>query len=200
MAYELHYYPGRFGDGVGGFVDRVVGGATALRLEKLTPALGPGAEAHRHASNDVAVAWLKDVPAGEARSAFAVFDRFGKRCDGSLSTCAAKDGRALIAMGFPGDGALAAPDAELGLLGAACATLAHESQGAALIGYDLGDPRRFGVEGTVAEQVRLALEALGNRVLVVLCAPDTGASLGELDGLYRKPFAGLVEYRRTSVG
>lgn len=197
MAYELHYYPGRFSDGVRGLLDRLIGGSTALKLRTLTPALGPGAAAHAHASHDVAAAWLADAGPNELRSAVAAFEHRGAETGAGVSVRGVASGRTLVAFGFPGDGGLGASDAELGLLGVAVSALAKESQGAGLIGYDLGDPGRFGAEGTVSEQVRAALAALGGRVLVIIAAPDTAASLGEVVGFYKRPFVDLVEYRRT---
>jgi hypothetical protein len=203
VAFELHYYPGRFGDGAEGFLDRVGKGATALRLSDATPALGVGvveaaAAAKSGDSIPTTLKWLLSAEGSETRAAFASFDYGGRRAGGALTTRACGRGRVLVAMGFPGDGALKAVDAELALLGAACSALARESQGAALIGYDLGDPGRFGAEGTVAEQVRAALEVLGDAVLIVLTAPDTAASLGELEGFARRPMADLVEFRRAT--
>jgi hypothetical protein len=197
MAYELHYYPGRFGDGVRGLLDRLVGGATALKLRSFRPALGEGAREHAQASTDVAVAWLADVAPGEMRSALAEFDRLGRTASAGIVVRGVRGGRALVAIGFPAEAGLSASDAELALLGVVVSSLAKESQGAGLIGYDLGDPGRFGAEGTVAEQVRAAVAEVGTKVLAVIAAPDTAASLGELEGFYRRPFVNLFEYRRT---
>ncbi|HYC76941.1 MAG TPA: hypothetical protein VEI02_04860 [Planctomycetota bacterium] len=198
MSFELHYYPGRFGEGVRGLVERLIGGSTAFRLDRLTPALGPGADEHRAASTDVAAAWLVDAARGEARSAFAAFKAPNGSTYGAVLTVRglALD-RRVAALAFPGDDGIKASDAELALLGATCAALAKESQGAGLIGGDLGDPGRFGEDGSVADQVRAALDHLGGKVLVVLAAPDTAASLDELDGFWKRSFVGLVEYRRT---
>ncbi len=199
MAYELIYLPGRFSDGVAGFVGPLVGGRTAVKLRALRPALGPGAETRRSDPADAAAGWLADVQDGELRTCMADFDAFGRRANGSVSSRGVRGGRALVHVGIPGDGPLQPSDAETALLAVSCAALAKESQGAALIGYDLGDPAVYGVEGSVAEQVRAATAGLGGKVLLVLATADTAQALAELDGFYAQPCANLTEYRRTSA-
>ena len=199
MAYELIYLPGRFSDGVAGFVGPLVGGRTAVRLRSMCPAIGPGADARRTDPPEASAAWLVDVGEGELRTCIASFDAFGRRANGSVSSRGVRGGRALVHFGIPGDGPLQPSDAETALLAVSCGALAKESQGAVLIGYDLGDPAEYGVEGSVAEQVRAAAAGLGGKILLVVAAADTASALGELDGFYAKPFSNLTEYRRTTA-
>jgi hypothetical protein len=198
MAYELAYLPGRFSDGVAGFVGPLVRGTTAVRLLSLVPETGPGAAALRDATPEAAGAWLAAVATGELRACKIEVAVFGKRAHGALACRGAKGDRALAHLLLAADGPLAPSDAETALLAPACAALAREAQGAALIGYGLGDPAEYGGEGTVAEQVRAADAALGGRLLGFVAAPDTARALGDFAGFHPAPLGNLAHFRRTA--
>jgi hypothetical protein len=166
MTLDLHFIPGYFSDGT----DRVL---AALGVEGL-------GEDQEGVGREVSVR--------------------GAVLPGRLRLVRAASGDRVFAdLAVPldperGPGAMQALEIEI--LRLACAALAHESQGALLVGQDLGEVDAS-AGGTVAEQVLLRLEATGERIGLIVVAADTAARLGEIAGFQRAPLGDLVEYRRV---
>ncbi len=169
-AFELHLVPGYFTE------------APARLLERL--GLAPADGAPRDAMHVEPMELL---------------DGLGRRMRGILTVRRVRLDRELVGLTIPKLNVANPADLELALLGLSCSALATESQGATLIGMDLGMPGGASIEGTVAEQVDAAIARLGERILVVVATADTARSLGEPPGFLRSELANLVEFRRTSA-
>ena len=108
----------------------------------------------------------------------------------------ARGGRTWLRVSTTPQGPATPADVEMHYLGLACTALAHESQGAVLVGSDFGD-LDANLAGTVSEQVRALVERLGQRVVAIVATADTAASVGDLPGFTRSALANLVELRRS---
>jgi hypothetical protein len=196
---DLHFIPGWFGEGPRRLLLRLTEGGQGLHISgweagaSRTDETGPGA------GPEATIEWLANVPAGTSRKARAQarippgrpfpieIEAFGGRADRVLV--------GLRAVHSPEAG-ITAKDLELVFLSLACTALSRESQGAVIIGNDLGPVGAGLTVGTVAEQVAMILEVHGEAAEVLILAPDTAESLGELPGFRRRALAGLVELRR----
>lgn len=192
MTLTLHFLPGMFASGTGGLLEAMERGSGAFVIRELEVA---GEVEHP-------VPYLDATPPGTVRQAQVRGAlHTGVRVGGRLEAHGAKPpGRVVTLLGLEpaggGETRRRRLDMELAVMGLACGALAHESHGAAVIGSDLPAPEEPTAAGTVAEQVRGVLQAAGERAALVVAAPDTAASLGELPGFARRPLGDLVEYRR----
>ena len=191
IAIDLHLIPGLFEDGAAALLPRLANGA-AVRVEGLWP-LPPDEEPSVEdllgrllaSQNPVTEASFRGrMPAG------------GSIRIGITVVAAHPPGRRLLGLTLAARRDDALRDLEQAALGLACAALAHAAQGAMLLGRDLGGVGIGLPRGTVAEQVRGALEVLGDRVDVIVATADTLAALGDLAGFRRFPLANLWELRR----
>jgi hypothetical protein len=118
----------------------------------------------------------------------------------ALTVWAEPTGRALLSLSIdppPKGSEVTAKDLELSLLGLACAALAKESQGAVILGHDLG-PVGAGLErATLAEQVQQLLALHGESIEVIVIPEDTARSLPSLIGFEPRRLGNLLELRRV---
>ncbi|MSR74168.1 MAG: hypothetical protein EXS14_01690 [Planctomycetes bacterium] len=192
---DAHLLPGFFSAGPVDWLRHLHAGAGALRVESLSAVDGDNV--------DDVVVWLGAVPQGMTRRAAGTARVVGSRALSLGCECfgSAAD-RVLVgvACSDPKSESSGATfkDVEMALMGVACAALAHESQGVVLIGVELG-PVGAGVgRGTLAEQAHSALQFLGERVTLVIAAPDTALNLGTLPGFSAAALGNLTCWTRTS--
>ncbi len=136
-----------------------------------------------------------DLRVAGARLSFTSGPAFG----GAITVRGVRPDRRLVALSIETTEVRNPADLELALMGLACGALATEAQGAVLIGSDLGMPGGAGVEGTIAEQVRAAIDRHASHLALIIATADTAQSLGDLPSYHRAPLANLVEYRRTDA-
>ena len=201
LALSLHLVPGMFVEGTRRLVERLLAGAGGLSVERLAPSdeTPPYSDETRPRSLEDLQEWLEGCALGEVRK-ITLDGRLGASPPLQLELevlGARPEGRKLLGLELT---ARARPmwtikDFEIALMGVACAALSGQSQGAALIGGQLGPVGVGAVTGTVAEQVSALLGILERRVQVVIAAPDTAASLDQIPSYARSAMADLSEFR-----
>lgn len=195
MAFELHYHPGYFSEGVARLLFKMRTGSTLFRVVDAI-ADAPGMP------NDVSAVfdWLAAPSDGEARHATCVFtsDEPRARFQGDVTTFGRSAERAIAIVSWPEDVPVSGTDAELGFMGLGCAGLAVESHGAAVLGRDLGFDLPSSACGSVAEEVLEKVNAHRGRVLTIITTKDTADALGDVTDFSRGPLANLFEYRRLA--
>lgn len=196
---QAHILAGHFSPGPRALIEALVGGTGALRIESLA---ADGDSSAPSGMADLA-GWLADVPRGIVRRASGQARVHGSRALAFRCECfGAGHGRVLTSFDcmhpVKGEGGVTFKDVELALLGAACQALAHESQGAVLIGGSLGPVGAGLPHGTVSEEVLAALDLHGEAVEQVLLAPDTAAHLPALPGFQRAKLGNLVNCVRCA--
>ncbi len=188
---DAHLLPGFFSEGPAAWLTRLQSGAGALRIEGLQAGTEPEV-----------VQWLAQVPQGTTRRAEGKARVPGSRALALSCECfGATAGRVLVGLSCAdpkSDGTETTfKDVEMALMGVACAALAHEAQGAVIIGDALGPVGAGLAHGTLAEQTQLALDLLGEQVTMVIAAPDTAVSLGVLAGFSAGALGNLTCWTRT---
>jgi len=201
LALCLHLVPGMFGEGTRRLVERLLAGAGGLSVERLAHSdeSPPCSDETPPCSLEELPAWFEGCAPGEVRK-ITLDGRLGASPPLKLELevlGSRPEGRNLLGLELK---SRARPvwtikDFEITLMGVACAALSGQSQGAALIGDQLGPVGVGAVTGTVAEQTSALLGILGRRVQVVIVAPDTAASLDQIPSYARSPMADLVEFR-----
>jgi hypothetical protein len=178
MAFELHYHPGYFSEGVARLLFKLRTGSTLFRVVDAI-ADAPGMP------NDVSAVfdWLAAPSDGEARHATCVFtsDEPRARFRGDVTTFGRSAERAIAIVSWPEDIPVSGTDAELGFMG-----------------RDLGFDLPSSACGSVAEEVLEKVNAHRGRVLTIITTKDTADALGDVTDFSRGPLANLFEYRRLA--
>ncbi len=193
---DLHLIPGYFGDATTRFLGRLFGGAP-IRTLGWRIAGGEGVSVELGA--DAALRRLADTETGATRRVEA-----DGRIPGSrplplvVETFAARNGRLLVGLfvTLPDEAGVTHKDLEIAFLGLVCAGLGGEDQGAALLGSGLGPIGVGASRGTISEQLVELLSIHGEAIEVLILAPGTAASLGEVPGFVPTALGDLVLYRR----
>lgn len=176
-------------------MQRLQTGLGTLRIEQWSALEAP--------EGQPVVPWLSEVPAGCTRRSEGRARVHGSRMLAfQCESFAAPSDRVLVSLSCAdpkSDGTdTTFKDVELALMGVACAALAHESQGAVLIGVELGLVGAGLSRGTIAEQTQSAIELLGERVTCIIAAPDTARSLGALEGFSAGALGNLTCWTRSA--
>lgn len=195
MAFELHYHPGYFSEGVARLLLKLRTGSTLFRVVDATADAAVGAEGVAGVFD-----WLSTPGDGEVRHARCTFlsDDTRARFRGDVLTVGRSAERAFAIVSWPEDIPISGTDAELGFMGLGCAGLAVESHGAAVLGRDLGYGPPSADCGSVAEEVLEKVASNPGRVLTILTTKDTADALGDVTDFSRGPLANLFEYRRLA--
>lgn len=190
---QAHILAGHFSAGPRALFESFAAGAGTLRIESL---VAEGDAAPSASLEELAI-WLAEVPRGVVRRA-----RGSARVQGSKAlvfSCecfGAGPGRVLTGLDCAhpakSEGGITFKDVELALLGVACKALAHESQGAVLIGRGLGPVGAGLPHGTIAEELLAALDLHGEAVDQIVLAPDTALHVPSLPGFQRLKLGDLV--------
>lgn len=193
MAFELHYHPGYFSEGVKRLFLKLESGATLFRMRDAKASTEGVAYA-----GEALYDWLSSPNLGELRRATANFtaDGGGPTFTGELITLGRSAERSIAIVSWPESIQVGGTDVELGFMGLGCAALAVEAQGAAILGRDLGRTVPSAECGSIADEVLEKVAQRNQGILLFLTTADTARSLGEVAGYSSAPLANLFEYRR----
>jgi hypothetical protein len=195
---QAHILAGHFSAGPQALFGALQSGSGALRITRFQADGDEGADLAELALSS----WLAAVPRGEVRRAHGLARVHGSKELPLRCECfGAGPGRVFTSIEcehpLKSEGGITFKDVELALLGAACQALAHESQGAVLIGQQLGPVGAGLPRGTVAEEVLAALALHGAAVEQLVLAKDTAEHLSELTGFVRARLGNLVHCSRA---